>query len=173
MKNDGFTLLELLLVLTLILLVFGVIGFSFTSNIKENIELSSRINRSIESLSIYNQLAKQFFSGYTQKNINIKLTHNRLSFYTYYPLFYPGAVRAEYYIEEENGLKKLIYEEFPYVDGKLGFGGLKKQVLGIFKKVSFEVYKGNRFLTSYSGKDFPQVLKIVLNDKEYLIFSGR
>ena len=173
MKNKGFTLLELLLVLVLILLAFGVIGFSFTSNIKGNIELSTKINSYIESLSIYNQIAKQFFSGYTKKRINIRLNKDRLSFYTYYPLFYPGAVRAEYYIEEEKGVKKLIYEEYPYVDGRLGFEGLKKQVLGRFKNIYFEAYKGNRFYTSYSGKEFPQVLKLVLDEQEYLIFSGK
>ncbi len=173
MRNRGFTLLELLLVLVLVLLTFGIVGLSFTSNIKGNAELSAKINKEVEGLSIYNQIAKQFFSGYTKETVNIRLSRDRISFYTYYSLFFPGAVRAEYYVEEEKGLKRLVYEEYPYVDGKLGFEGLKKQVLGTFKKVSFEAYKGNRFYTSFSDKKFPQVLKIVLDDKEYLVFSGK
>ena len=173
MKNRGFTLLELLLVVSLLLIVFGVVGLSFTANIKGNIELSGRINKTVEELSIYNQLAKQFFSGYTGLGTNIKLEKDRLSFYTLYPVLYFGAVRAEYYVEDFEGKKKLVYEEFPYVDGKLGYGGLKKQVLGVFKNVSFEAYTGNRFYTSYSGKTFPKVLKVTLDDKEYYIFSGR
>ncbi len=173
MKNKGFTLLELLLVVTLLLIIFGVVGLSFSSNIKQNLHLSYRINSQINGLSIYNQLAKQIFSGYTQRKINIKLEKDRLSFYTYYPLFFSGAVRAEYYIEEKDGKKLLVYEEFPYVDGKLGYGGLKRQVLGTFKNLSFEALKNNRFYTSYSDKDFPQVIKLVLNENQYLIFSGR
>ncbi len=174
MKNKaGFTLLELLLVLVLILLVFGVIGFSFTTNIKGNVYLSQKINKTVEQLSIYNQISKQFFSGYTGKAVNIKLDKERLSFYTFYPVFYSGAVRAEYYIETSGNKKKLIYEEFPYVDGKLGFGGLKRIVLGTFDNISFEAFNRNRFYSSFTGKVFPRVLKVTLDRKDYYIFSGR
>ena len=172
--KKGFTLLELLLVFTLLLVVFGVIGLSFTGNIKGNIELSAKVNKTVEGLSIYNQIAKQFFSGYTERRINIKLDGDRLSFYTRYPLFFPGVVRAEYYIEkDEDGKEKLIYEEFPYVDGKLGYPGLKKQVLGTFKDVKFEAYKGSRFYNSFSGKKFPSVIKIYLDGHEFYVYSGR
>lgn len=173
MKSKGFTLLELLLVLSLLLIVFGVIGFSFSSNIKQNLELSERINKTIESLSIYNQLSKQLFSGYQKNKENFRLDRNRISFYTLYPVFFSGAARAEYYVEEKEGKNYLMYEEFPFIDGKLGYPGLKKQVLGIYKQINFEVLNNNKYYETFSGKDFPQAVKIVLDGQEYIFFNRR
>jgi len=170
MKNKGFTLLELLLVLSLILIVFGIVGFSFTSNIKQNLNLSLEINKTIQSLSIYNQLSKQLFSKYEKTNINFKLDEDRISFYTLYPVFFEGAVRAEYYVENKNKKIFLFYEEFPYVDGKLGNTGLKKQLLGIFEDVKFEAVKGDRYYESISGRNFPQAVKISLDGRSFIFY---
>ena len=59
MKNKGFTLLELLLVITLLLIAFSVIGYVYVSELKGNIYLSSKVNRYIEYLAVKNQLTKQ------------------------------------------------------------------------------------------------------------------
>jgi len=172
MKDKGFTLLELLLVITLVMLVFGIVGFSFVNFLTGNARLSAQINNTIKDLSVYNQITKQMFSLYTGKKINIQIDANRISLYTLFPVFYEGAVRAEYYIKEENKKKILIYEEYPYVDGKLGYPGLKKMVLGEFQSLSFEILKDGRFADQYAGQKTPPALKITADGGEYII-TGR
>jgi len=173
MKNKAFTLLEILLVITLTLLVFGVIGFSFFNFMVSNTKLSAQIDETVQHLSLYNQLSKQLFSIYTQQDTNIKIDQNRLSFYTYYPVFYQGAVRAEYYIKKEGDKKVLFYEEFPYVDGKLGYAGLKRVVLGVFKDFSFEVFKKGKYTDRFIGKYPPTVVRILSDKEEYIITVGK
>ncbi len=173
MKDRGFSLLELLLVLALLLISFSIIGFFFSNNINSTIQLMGEVNKNIEYLSIYNQISKQFFSKCEKKNINIRVDEDRISFYTYYPVFFTGAVRCEYYVEEDRNLKKLIYEEFPYIDNKLGHSGLKKQILGTFKDIKFEAFQDNKFYSVYEDKKFPYAIRITLDNESFLIFSGR
>ncbi|WP_457639344.1 hypothetical protein [Persephonella sp.] len=169
----GFTLLELLLVVSLTLIVFGVVGFSFVNFFRGNVELSAQINKTVSHLSVYNQLSRQLFSIYTGKAENIKIDGNRISFYTYYPVFFEGAVRAEYYIKEEKGKKLLYYEEYPYVDGKLGHPGLKKAVLGVFQFLEFEPYYGGSFKDRYTGKKPPEAIRINFKENQYIITVWR
>jgi len=173
MKSKGFTILELLLVLSLVLIFFGLVGMSFTNSVKDNMELSKDINRAVESLSVYNQLSKQLFSAFTGKSINIKLEKDRLSFCTFYPLFFSGCVRAEYYVEEKEGKKRLVYEEFPYCDGNLGLPGLKKEILAYFDNIRFEAYRRNRVYDTFSGKEFPDFIKLSIDNEDYFIHTGR
>ncbi|EDP73125.1 hypothetical protein HG1285_10797 [Hydrogenivirga sp. 128-5-R1-1] len=62
MKQDkGFTLLELLIVITLIAIVFSIGGFVFINNIKSMFSFSSELNNSTVQLSFINQLTAQLF----------------------------------------------------------------------------------------------------------------
>ncbi|WP_456401661.1 prepilin-type N-terminal cleavage/methylation domain-containing protein [Persephonella sp.] len=172
-NNKGFTLLELLLVILLLLTVFGVLGMSYISNIKDTVTLTGKINRFTQYLSINNQLSKQLFSKFEKEGINFRLDRDRLSFYTLYPLFYSGAVRAEYKIKKIEGDRYiLIYEEFPYIDGKLGWDGLKKITIGNFEKVEFYIIDRGKIFENYSSKNFPEILKIVLDDEIFYITAG-
>jgi len=171
MKNKAFTLLELLIVITLLGIFFGLVSLIFITNIKAGLDLSLRANSEIQYLSIYNQIRKQFVARYTKQDKNVYITRDRVSFYTYYPVFFYGAVRVEYYIQRNEDKYQLIYEEFPFVDGKLGNKGLKKMVLGEFEKAQIEAYfKNNRKQLEYKGKDFPTYLKLILNDNEFFIY---
>ncbi|WP_457640537.1 prepilin-type N-terminal cleavage/methylation domain-containing protein [Persephonella sp.] len=171
--KKGFTLLELLLVVTLILITFSVIGISYISNLKDSINLSSKISRYTQYLSVNNQLSKQIFAKIEIKPQNFQLDRDRISFYTLYPIFYSGAVRAEYRIKKlENGRYILVYEEFPYIDGKLGWEGLKKITLGNFEKISFFVIQNGRIYENYSRKNFPQIIKMVIDDETFYITAG-
>jgi prepilin-type N-terminal cleavage/methylation domain-containing protein len=171
--KKGFTLLEVLLVLSLILIVFSVLGFSYISNIKHSIELSSRIGKFAQYLSVTDQLSKQFFARIEKKDQNFLLDRDRISFYTLYPLFYSGAVRAEYRVKRtKEGRYVLTYEEFPYIDGKLGWDGVKRITLGNFKNVSFYVIDRGKIYENYTDKKFPYILKIVIDDQTFYITAG-
>ena len=174
MKNKGFTLLELLLVVTLLLVVFSVVGSVFISEMKGNIQLTAKMNRYIQYLSVKNQLTKQFFSKIENRSMTFKLGSDGISFYTLYPVFFTGAVRAEYKIEKtKNDKYRLIYEEFPYIDGNLGGAGLKKITLGTFDKVSFSIINDGKEYENYSGKKFPQILKLKINEETFYITNGK
>ncbi|RMA93167.1 prepilin-type N-terminal cleavage/methylation domain-containing protein [Hydrogenothermus marinus] len=129
-NKKAFTLLELLIVIVLVMIVFSIGGAVFINNIKSLIFFSSDLTKESHQIGFINQLTSQLYSKYEKRDINIKIDENRISFYTGYPIFYEGFVRAEYIIEkdENNNFKKVYYEEFPYIDGNLGFEGLKKKL---------------------------------------------
>jgi len=171
--NKGFTLLEVLLVVSLLLVVFGLFGFSFINTVKGNLSLKEKLYKNISHLSVYNQLTKQLFSVYTEKEPSIYLEQDRLSFYTLYPVFFEGGVRAEYYTQQNGDKTLLLYEEFPYIDGRLGYKGTKKMVLGSFKTVKFEAVEGGRVYKSYKGEKPPEGIVITLDNHSYIITTGR
>jgi len=172
MKNKGFTILELLLVISLLLLIFGFLGYSFITNIKGFLHLSYLSKKLVTYLIINDQLTKQTYGKIIKLNENFILGKNGLSFYTVYPVFFTGAVRAEYRIVSQNGKKKLLYMEFPYIDGKLGDIGIKKMSLGIFDQVVFEVFSKGRFVENYRGENFPEIIKVKLDDYVFYIYTG-
>jgi len=171
MKNKGFTLLELLIVIVLISIVFATSGFVFINNIKSLIYFSSDLNDESSQIGFINQITAQLYSKYEKRNENIKIDEDRISFYTGYPIFYEGFVRAEYVIEKEENTeyKKVYYEEFPYIDGNLGFEGLKRMFIGKFKDIKISVYEDGRWYVNYRNKKFPKIIKIQLNGNEFYI----
>ncbi|SNZ06478.1 prepilin-type N-terminal cleavage/methylation domain-containing protein [Persephonella hydrogeniphila] len=172
MKSKGFTLLELLLVVSLLLLVFGTVGYTFISNIRGSAELSYLTERYISYISVKNQLAKQMFSKVEKRKENFILGNGGISFYTVYPLFFTGAVRAEYRVEKEGQKSKLFYMEYPYMDGRLGSDGIKKVLLGVFDDIEFEAYYKGRFLQHYRGKNFPSIIRLKIDGKSFYIPAG-
>ncbi len=172
MKQDkGFTLLELLIVITLIAIVFSIGGFVFINNIKSMFSFSSELNNSTVQLSFINQLTAQLFSKYEKRYENIKIDEDRISFYTGYPVFYEGFVRAEYILKKnkDTGYTTVYYEEFPYIDGNLGFDGLKKSYIGKFKNLKISVYDGGKWYINYRNKKFPAVIKVSIDGNDYYI----
>ena len=173
-KNNGFTLLELLLVILLLVITFGVIGFTFVNNLTGIKRLDITINQEVSKLSLINQLSKQLFARFEYHGkpnyTNIILERDHLSFYTLYPAFFQGCVRAEYTFEkiDENKVK-VIYEEFPFRDGNLGMPGLKKQVVGIFPKLSLEVLKRDKWYENYKGTKVPTIFRLIIGDETYYI----
>jgi len=173
MKDKGFTLLELLLVVTLLLIVFSVMGSVFVSEMKGSIYLTGKLNRYIEYLSIKNQITRQFFSKIENRKINFRLGSDGVSFYTLYPIFYLGAVRAEYRIEKiENNRYRLVYQEFPFIDDNLGNEGLKKITLGTFEEIRFSAINDGKEYENYSSHNFPEILKIQINKESFYITDG-
>ncbi|MBK3332297.1 prepilin-type N-terminal cleavage/methylation domain-containing protein [Persephonella atlantica] len=168
--KTGFTLLELLIVVTLIAVVFTVAGMVFVNNLKSFSLLSSSLNENAIKLGFINQLTSQLFSKYEGRTINFLATKDGISFYTYYPVIYEGVVRAEYrFNKEEDGAITVIYEEFPYPDNKLGHAGLKKVFIGRFRQVEIEFLENNSWKTGYKSKNFPEVIKVDFGDAVHYI----
>ena len=173
-NKKAFTILELLLVVTLLLMIFGIAGFTFINNLKGIQQISYTINEEVNNLSFFNQLSKQLFAKFEKKPVNVIVERDRISFYTIMPVFFEGAVRAEYIFEKKGDKIKVVYEEFPYVDGNLGLEGIKKQLIGIYDSVKVEVLKGDRWLENYRGREFPKIFKLVVNDEQfYITIRGR
>jgi hypothetical protein len=168
-NKNAFTILELLLVITLLLLIFGIAGFSFINNLKGVQQIDTTINKEVNNLSLLNQLSKQLFAKYEKKPVNIVVERDRLSFYTLLPVFFEGAVRAEYIFEKKGDKIKITYQEYPYVDGNLGMEGIKRQVIGIYDSINIEVLQGDRWLENYKGAEFPYIFKITINGEEFYI----
>ncbi len=172
--NRGFSLLELIVVISLLSIFFGIIGITFINSTRGIRQVQTDIQKQIRDLSFLNQLSKQLFAKYENKPENIIVQRDRISFYTYYPLFFEGAVRAEYVFEKtENDRIKITYQESPYVDGKLGIEGVKKQFVGIFNSVSVEVLQGDVWLENYRGKIFPRIIRIKLDEDLFYITIRR
>ncbi len=168
-NKKAFTILELLLVITLLLLIFGVAGFTFINNLKGIKDVDITINTEVNNLSLLNQLSKQLFAKYEKKPVNIIVERDRISFYTLLPIFFEGAVRSEYIFEKEGDKIKVVYEEYPFVDGNLGMEGIKRQVIGIFNDIKVEVLEGDRWLENYKGGEVPTIFKLIINGEEFYI----
>ncbi len=168
--NRGFTLLELLIVIVLVSIVFGIGGMVFINNIKSFFDFNIKLTEKSLEIGLVNQLSSQLFSKYEGKPINFVLTNSSLSFYTYYPVIFDGLVRAEYIFEkDDNGTITVKYEEFPYVDGKLGTSGLKKIFIGRYNDINIEILQNNIWEKIYKHKNFPQIIKMKINDSTYYI----
>lgn len=172
-KNEGFSLLELLVVIILISLVFSIGGTVFINNIKSMGDFENSINNNINEIAFINQLTAGLYSKYEKRDENIKIEEDRISFYTGYPVFYEGFVRAEYILKKsDEDYTDIYYEEFPYVDGNLGFDGIKKSYIGKFKNLKIYIYDGQNWLVNYKGKNFPQIIKISIDGFDYYITTN-
>ncbi|MCX8083909.1 MAG: hypothetical protein N3C60_03210 [Calditerrivibrio sp.] len=100
-------------------------------------------------------------------NVSIRLKNGRLSFYTMVPVLYSGIVRAEYYFDK--GEKTFHYEEYPYIDGRLGESGLKRNVLGRFDEVKFYALKDGTWTEELSEKDKTGVIKMVIDGQDHYL----
>ncbi len=168
--NKGFTLLELLIVVVLISIVFSIGGMVFINNLKSFSDFNIGLAEKSLEIGFVNQLSSQMFSKYEGKPTNFVLTNSSLSFYTYYPVIFDGLVRAEYTFEkDENGIVTVKYEEFPYVDGKLGTSGLKEIFIGKYNNISIEVLQNGVWEKIYKHKKFPQIVKLKINSFTYYI----
>ncbi|WP_456426027.1 type II secretion system protein [Desulfurobacterium sp.] len=171
MKNgkSAFTLLEILIVVSLMAVLFAAVEFFYSGIVFSSGNIERRAVQLEDTLSLYSQFSKQLFSFFKPENENFLLTQDRLSFYTLYPVFYTGGVRAVYLFEKaDDGRVKVIYQEFPYPDGKLESNGTKEIVLGEFSGFDFKVLDGNHWTENFKG-NFTGVAKLSVDGREFLI----
>ena len=142
-SERAFTLLEILVVVALVAVLFSAVEFFYSGTMFSSGDLERRAVRLEDAVSLYSQLSRQLFSSFNPEQENFLLTGDRLSFYTLYPVFYSGGVRAVYLFKKtESGDTEVIYQEFPYPDGKLEANGTMRFVVGRFSGFSFSVLSG-------------------------------
>jgi prepilin-type N-terminal cleavage/methylation domain-containing protein len=141
-QNKGFTLIEVLIVLTVISLVFTVLSYSLYNSIKSSIEVSNSSNSLKDKAIFFWDMERKFF---TAKEIFLKnniLTLYNTSGYT------KGLVKSVFFVKD--GF--LWYYEFPYVYADPYFYD-EKNSIKMFKVKDLKIY-------------------VVLNDKELTHFEG-
>jgi len=161
--NKAFTLVEILIVLTLFGLIFGLIAFSFHNIVKNSISLveagADVKNRAI----LFWDIQRAILSA---KDIYIEENGESSILYliTAGGLFEDGVVKAVFFLED--GFLK--YEEFPYNYGDIRYTGEGKVYnLGKVRKFRVEAYNGRRRLTTFRG--IPEFIVINIDDQEFTV----
>ncbi len=170
-SRKGFTLLEVLIVVALFVVLFAAIEFMFTGTLFSALEISGKVDKETSALSLYSQMNRQLFSRFNPKKENFLLTENRLSFYTLSPVFFEGGVRAEYLFNGTERGVRVIYEEFPCPDGRLGTKGKKKMDFGVFDNVSFSVFQNGEWKREF-GEDFPGIGNLTVDGRSFIVVGS-
>ncbi|WP_457570146.1 type II secretion system protein [Desulfurobacterium sp.] len=168
-SKSAFTLLEILIVVSLMAVLFAAVEFFYSGTVFSSGDVEKKAVCMENDLNLYSQLSRQLFSFFKPESENFLLTKNRLAFYTLYPVFYSGGVRAVYiFKKKDNGKTEVIYQEFPYPDGKLDSNGTKEIVLGDFSSFGFQVLNGGNWTESFEG-NFTGIARLFVDGEKFLI----
>ncbi len=162
-RSKAFTLIEILVVLALFSLIFGLIAFSFHNVVRNSIHLVESGSDVKEKALLFWDIQKAVLSA---KDIYIEESGENSVLYliTAGGLFSEGVVKAEFFLEE--GL--LHYREFPYDYGDIRYGDegntYKLAPLKLFKIVAFN---GRNEVTNFRG--IPEYIIIEMDDRKFTI----
>ena len=163
LRCRAFTLVEVLVVLTLIGLTFSLLLFVFSRGVDSSLNLSRRGEALSMEARLFWDLQRKILGA-----TRIKVESNNLYMVTSAGDFYPGVVKCAYIYRDGD----LYYYEFPYPYGAID--GIEEERLYRLGKVeSFEVVAvaGNREERVYEG--LPLFVKVRLNGKEFLFETIR
>lgn len=157
--NKGFTLIEILVVLTLIGIVFSVLSFGFYNSIYSSLSISQR-SRELEDVAKFYWDFQRKFS--TSKQIFIKkISQNNyiITLYNTSGEFSKGLVKSVYFTKENF----LWYYEYPYLFADPYFYDETKSVKVIpVKDFNVEInYNGQKVEEAQGFLDF---LKLNINN---------
>ncbi|WP_448587630.1 prepilin-type N-terminal cleavage/methylation domain-containing protein [Thermocrinis sp.] len=155
----AFTLIEVLLVLTLLGLLFGTLSYALKSGMESSLLVvrdSQRLKD--ESLLVWNIQRKVLSAK------DAHMEENKLFLHTYAGDYYEGMVKCAYIYKDG----ELYYYEFPYPYGSLNFYEEERLIrLGRFKSFSFSASAQGTSHKNYKG--LPELYRIVIEDREYII----
>ncbi|MEZ0360718.1 MAG: prepilin-type N-terminal cleavage/methylation domain-containing protein [Hydrogenobacter sp.] len=155
----GFTLLEVLLVLVLIGILFGLISYTFYSLVTNSLSLAKDSERLKEDASLLWNIQRKILSSKS-----IYLEKDKLFIITSAGDYYEGMVKCAYIYKD--GI--LYYYEFPYPYGDIRFYEEDKLIkLGRFDTISFRAYKGGNFYDTFDG--IPELIYVKMNNREFVI----
>lgn len=157
--KKGFTLLEVLLVLVLMGLLFGMLSYSFYSSVRNSYALLESAELTKEEAMLFWNLQRKL-TGATE----LVLRKEGIFMLTSGGDYHQGLVKCAYIYRE--GL--LYYYEFPYPYGDLTFYEEDKLLrVGRFKNLHFRVFSGGQHFEEFRG--LPQWVEIGFEDKKVLI----
>lgn len=155
----GFTLLEVLLVLVLMGVFFGVLSFSFYSSVRNSYALSESAQLAREEALLFWSLQRKL-TGAT----DLYLKRDALFMITSAGDYYQGVVKGAYIYRDG----WLYYYEFPYPYGDITFYEEDKLLrVGRFGEVSFRAFVEGQYLEEFRG--IPQWVEVKIENKVFRI----
>jgi|GEM_PF-719466 prepilin-type N-terminal cleavage/methylation domain-containing protein len=157
--RKGFTLLEVLLVLTLVSLLFGVLSYSFYSFLTNSTKLLADSEKLKEEASLLLDIQRKVLSAQT-----LYMEKDKLFMITSAGSYYEGVVKCAYIYKD----RTLYYYEFPYPYGDIRFYEEDKLIkLGRFNAFSIRAYEKGHFSDIFQG--IPEIVYVRLNTHELFI----
>ncbi len=156
----GYTLLELLIVLTLISLIFSLISFSLYSNVKSSLNIVKSSEHLKEEVLFFWELQKLFYSA---QEIVIR-DGERAHLLTRGGRFYRGLVMVSLIFKDG----KLYYYEFPYFKNSVDYYEEDKlRLIPWVKEFKVYAYRGGKVMKDFKG--IPERIIVKLNGREIVI----
>ncbi|MEJ5339282.1 MAG: type II secretion system protein [Aquificaceae bacterium] len=151
----GFTLLEVLLVITLIGVFFGVLSYSFYSSVRNSYLLLESAELTKEEALLFWNLQKKLVGA-----VDLYMRKDALFVITSSGDYYEGVVKCAYLYKDG----WLYYYEFPYPYGEITFYEEDRLIkLGRFDEFSFRVYANGQYLEEFRG--IPQWVEVRLGGR--------
>ena len=146
----GFTLLETLIVITLMSIFFSVLSYSFYSSVKNSYLLLESAELTREELLLFWNLNRKV-AGATELHVR----RDGVFMITPSGDYYQGIVKCAYIYRDG----WLYYYEFPYPYGDLTFYEEDKLIrIGKFKELSFRAYANGQYFEEFIG--IPQWIEL-------------
>ncbi|SNZ16356.1 pilus assembly FimT family protein [Hydrogenobacter hydrogenophilus] len=157
--KKGFTLLEVLIVLMLVGILFGVLSYSFYSFLTNSTNLLADSEKLKQEANLLLDIQRKVLSAKT-----LYMEKDKLFMITSVGDYYEGVVKCAYIYKD----KTLYYYEFPYPYGDIRFYEEDKLIkLGRFDTFYVKAYDKGQFIDSFQG--IPQVVYVKLNSHELFI----
>jgi len=163
LKSRAFTLIEVLVVLTLIGLTFSVLLLVFSRGVDSSLSLSGSSRSLVERASLFWDLQRKILGAN-----KIEVSGNALYMITSGGTLYEGVVKCAYIFRDG----RLFYYEFPYPYGALDEVEEEKlQELGKVSEFRVLAVVGNREEKFYEG--IPDYIKVHINGEEMVFQTLR
>jgi len=162
MRVRAFTLIEVLVVLTLLGLTFSALLIVFSRGIDSSLRITEESESLKPKASLFWDLQRKIVGAK-----RLRVENNNLSMITSGGTIYRGVVKCAYVFKDG----KLYYYEFPYPYGAIDeIEEDKLQRVGEFDSFEVQVKEGNRVLNSYDGIPDEIIVKV---GKEEFVFRGK
>ena len=158
-RGRAFTLIEVLVVLTLIGLTFSILLFVFSRGVNSSLSLSESSEKLKAEASLFWELQRKVVGAR-----KIKVDREGLYMITSGGSFNEGVVKCAYLYKEG----ELYYYEFPYPYGAIDEVEEEELYrLGTFEEFKVVAVERNREFALYEG--LPEFLKVHVNGREFLL----
>lgn len=160
-SSKGFTLIEILITLTLVGLIFSVLSYGLYSSINSSVSISADARQTEEEAKFFWDFQRRFA---TSKQVFVKKSGDGSQIVAMYNTageFSKGVVKSVYFMKD--GF--IQYYEYPYVFGDPFFYEEKSSVrLVPVKSFTVEVFSQGQKFEEFQGK--PEYLVIFVNDRK-------